>query len=155
MILRWKRIGDHRLPVPSRAHDGDAGIDLAVVVEHHYPIHLHAHDGRIGVTANALITFRTGWAVEIPPGWFGLIVVRSSIGKAGWDIESSGVIDSGYRSEIMLPLVFRGSQLDPKRYVSHGDRMAQMLLLPAPTVDCQEVDDLSTTTRGAGGFGST
>lgn len=140
--------------MPSRAHDGDAGFDLSVIVEQFYPNHLPGPHGRIGVSANTLITFRTGWAVEIPPGWFGLIVVRSSIGKAGWDIESSGVIDSSYRGEIMIPMVFRGSQLDAKRYVSQGDRMAQLLLLPASAVDCQEVTELSTTARGNGGFGS-
>lgn len=152
--LKWKRMGEHTLPLPKRAHDGDAGLDLAVIVDRFYPNHTPATADRIGVSPHTLIVFRTGWAVEIPAGWFGLIVVRSSIGKAGWDIESSGVIDSTYRGEILLPLAFRGDPLNSARYVANGQRMAQMLLLPVPRVDSVEVSELSPTARGEGGFGS-
>lgn len=152
--LRWKRIGEHNLSVPSRAHDGDAGLDLAVIVDENTtavaysrslrPVpRIEVYEGRVD--------FRTGWAVAIPPGWFGLIVPRSSTGKAGWDIESSGVIDSGYRGEIMLPLIYRGAE---SVRVEHGQRMAQMLILPVPRIDGIVVDELDATTRGSGGFGS-
>ena len=150
--LRWKRVGEHNLPVPTRAHDGDAGLDLATVVETFYPNHCPGWAGKhVMVSPSTVIVFRTGWAVAIPPGWFGLIVPRSSTGKAGWDIESSGVIDSGYRGEIMLPMVYRG---DGSASVEHGQRMAQMLILPVPRIDSIVVDELDATARGDGGFGS-
>lgn len=156
LTLRWQRIGSHDLPVPSRAHADDAGLDIRVLVDPAgYPCHPLPRQGRIGVAANTLIAFGTGWAVEIPEGWFGFVVVRSSAGKAGWDIESSGVIDSGYRGQIMLPCVYRGDALDPRRYVSNGDALAQMLILPAPALKSIVVDALSPSARGQGGFGST
>lgn len=153
--LKWKRIGDHDFPIPSRAHATDAGLDLSVIVDSTPAGHSRMPDGRLAPTNDRLVPFRTGWAVEIPPGWFGLVVVRSSIGKAGWDIESSGVIDATYTGEIALPMVYRGDPLGPRRYVKHGDRMAQMLLLPVPKVDSVEVAELTATPRGTGGFGST
>ena len=154
--LNWCRVGEHALPVPTRANADDAGIDLAVTVDPAgYPKHPLPLDGRIGVAAGTTIVFGTGWRVAIPSGWCGLIMVRSSVGKAGWDLESSGLIDSSYRGEIAIPLIFRGDPLDPRRYVTHGDRMAQMLLLPAPPVASVEVSELDATARGAGGFGST
>lgn len=156
--LRWKRIGIHNLPMPSRARDDDAGIDLSIVVTATEPM-ARAHDAaeshRFTASPDELVVFRTGWAVEIPFGWFGFIVPRSSTGKAGWDIESSGVIDPNYRGEIMIPMTFRGKATDPARRVSHGQRMAQMLILPVPRIECEEVDELSATQRGEGGFGST
>ncbi len=153
--LRWKRIGEHSLPVPSRAHDGDAGLDLAVVVDREpqcasYSLTM-GPPPVITVYTDSVIIFRTGWAVAIPPGWFGLVVPRSSTGKAGWDIESSGVIDAGYRAEILLPMRYRG---DGEYRVEHGQRMAQMVLLPVPHVESQEAAELSPSGRGAGAFGS-
>lgn len=146
LTLRWKRVGEHDLPIPSRVHDDDAGFDLSVVIPGG-----GTSDGRREV----LQMFGTGWAVAIPVGWFGLIVPRSSVGKAGWDIESSGVIDAGYRGEVMLPLIYRGELFNAKRVLRHGDRVAQMLLLPVPRVESEEVLELPPTARGAGGFGST
>lgn len=146
LTLRWKRVGEHDLPIPSRVHDDDAGFDLSVVIPGG-----GTSDGRREV----LQMFGTGWAVAIPVGWFGLIVPRSSVGKAGWDIESSGVIDAGYRGEVMLPLIYRGEPFNAKRVLRHGDRVAQMLLLPVPRVESEEALELPPTARGAGGFGST
>lgn len=157
LTLKWKRCGDHALPLPARANAGDAGLDLAVIVDAHTDS-AGAWSRTLGpvpkldVYDASIIVFRTGWAVEIPPGWYGQIVVRSSIGKAGWDIESSGVIDAGYRGEIKMPMVYRG---EGAGCVEHGQRMAQMVILPVPRVVCVEADTLSATTRGTGGFGST
>lgn len=156
LTLKWKRCGDHALPIPARANAGDAGLDLAVIVDAHTdsagawsrtlgPV------PRLDVYDASIIVFRTGWGVEIPLGWYGQIVVRSSIGKAGWDLESSGVIDAGYRAEILLPMRYRG---DGEYRVEHGQRMAQMVLLPVPHVESQEAAELSPSGRGAGAFGS-
>ena len=157
LTLKWKRCGEHALPVPARANAGDAGLDLAVIVDAHTssavarsrtldPVpKLTIYDG------SSIVVFRTGWAVEIPPGWYGQIVVRSSIGKAGWDLESSGVVDASFRGEILLPMRYRG---EGDYLVEHGQRMTQMVILPVPHVESQEVAELSPSTRGAGAFGS-
>ena len=160
LTLRWKRCGEHDFPVPSRAHVDDAGIDLPVIVtEADTNCYLRTHEPAVRVFDGHHVlgahVFGAGWAVAIPPGWCGLIVVRSSVGKAGWDLESSGLIDSGYHGEILLPLVYRGDTFNPRRIVRHGDRMAQMLLLPVPRVESEEVASLPATARGEGGFGST
>lgn len=159
LTLQWLRVGEHTLPLPCRAHDDDAGIDLPVIVtEENANIFLRSidvcEDLVDGHRAGGTIMFRSGWAVAIPVGWYGQIVVRSSAGKAGWDIESSGVIDAGYRGEIMIPLVYRGDAFSQARLVRHGDRLVQMLLLPVPRIESEEVAELLPTTRGAAGFGS-
>lgn len=167
LSLRWQRLGDHTLPLPSKAHADDAGLDLAVIVEpslrapsvgFHFA-ELVDHGGsvewtlpRITVYPGALVNFDLGFAVEIPPGWYGQLAVRSSVGKARWFLASSGVIDSSYRGGLRLPLLYLGEE---PFTVEHGQRMAQMLLVPVPRVDCVEVSELSPTVRGAGGFGST
>ena len=153
LALRWQRLGDHKLPLPSKAHADDAGLDLAVIVGPSLQApSVGFVDGHITVYPGALVNFDLGFAVEIPPGWQGLIKVRSSVGKARWFVASSGVIDSSYRGGLRLPLLYLGEE---PFTVEHGQRMAQMLLLPVPRVDCVEVSELSPTVRGAGGFGST
>lgn len=159
VLLKWKRCGSHTLPVPTRANVGDAGLDLPVVVDKDTEPVYGSFSRTLGevpvldvYNSSGLIVFRTGWAVEIPPGYYGQIVVRSSVGKAGWDIESSGVIDSSYRGEIKMPLIYRGEETGR---VEHGRCLAQMLILPVPHIECVEVDALSDTARGEGGFGST
>lgn len=154
LTLRWMRVGEHDLPMPARAHDGDAGIDLPVLVDPRMmvPTDSGSVDGHF---LGAPIVFRTGWAVAIPPGWYGQLIVRSSVGKAGWDLESSGVIDSGYRGEIEVPLAYRGDPFNRGRLVRHGDRLVQMVVLPVPRIDAEEVKELPSSTRGAAGFGST
>jgi dUTP pyrophosphatase len=157
ITLKWKRMGDHDLPVPRRAMPTEAGHDLAVLVESRLNAPLTAYGadhvgGLLTVYPGALLVFRTGWAVEIPPDHFGLVHVRSSIGKARWVLASSGVVDPSYRGEVMLPLLYLGT--GPYR-VRDGDRMAQMMIVPRPRVEDVEVDALSESTRGEAGFGST
>jgi dUTP pyrophosphatase len=95
--------------------------------------------------------FQTGVAVEIPPGYFGLLRPRSSICKTGYLFASSGIIDSGYRGEIGVPLRWMGNGVDTYRV---GDRIAQLVILPLPAVSFVQVDKLSESVRGEGGFGS-
>ena len=96
----------------------------------------------------------TGLSMEIPIGCAGLIYARSSLGtKQGLaPANKVGVVDSDYRGEFMIFLHNHGSQ---PQTVSHGDRVAQLLVTPVFTPGFEEADELTDTARGAGGFGST
>ena len=93
-------------------------------------------------------------AVEIPDGYVGLVYARSGLAtKSGLaPANKVGVIDSDYRGEIKGALYNHSSEV---RKVECGDRIAQMVIAPYLKVEYEEVDDLSDTARGAGGFGST
>lgn len=97
---------------------------------------------------------RTGLAFEIPPGWVMEVFSRSGHGfKHGVRLVNSvGVIDADYRGEVQVALHNDGRG---RFLVRHGDRIAQARLVPAPQVQMVEVEELSETARGAGGFGST
>ena len=96
----------------------------------------------------------TGLAMEIPVGFAGLIYARSGLGtKQGLaPANKVGVVDSDYRGEFM---VFLHNHSAEKRTVSHGDRVAQLVVTPVYTPGFEETDELTDTARGAGGFGST
>lgn len=121
--------------IPKYAKSGDAGIDLT------------AADKKI---EEMWITYYTGLAMEIPKGYVGLLFPRSSVYKTGQRLANSvGVIDSGYRGEIMMK--FSRSMSEYKI----GDRIGQIIILPYPQVEFEEVEELSITNRGSNGFGST
>ena len=125
----------HGAVIPTYAKLGDAGMDLTAVDS---------------LEDNCYITYRTGLAIEIPDGYVGLLFPRSSVYKKGQLLANSvGVIDSGYRGEIMLKFT-----KSINRYES-GDRVGQIIILPFPQIEFEEVKELSETNRGSGGFGST
>ena len=98
---------------------------------------------------------RTGLAVAIPEGWEGQIRSRSSLGAKGMIMPNGvGTIDSDYRGELMVLATWIGEGDSIK--LSKGERIAQMLIAPVPLTTYKEVsfDELSTTDRGEGGFGS-
>ena len=98
---------------------------------------------------------RTGLAVAIPEGWEGQIRSRSSLGAKGMIMPNGvGTIDSDYRGELMVLATWIGEGNSIK--LSKGERIAQMLIAPVPLTTFKEVsfDELSTTDRGEGGFGS-
>ena len=111
-------------------------------------------DGAAAIDIYALPTkdgyfdgYKTGIAVEIPEGYVGIIVPRSSTGIKGYTIKNTiGVIDSDYRGEIKLHLFVP---------VTQKIRVAQMLIMPCPQFNIEFVESLSKTDRGEGGFGST
>lgn len=126
--------------VPTYAKDGDAGMDLVateIINEEVFQI-----------------TYGTGLAMEIPEGYVGLVFPRSSIRKTDLSLTNCvGVIDSGYRGEIQS--TFRKERGLGSRKYSVGERIAQIIILPYPNVAFIEVNELSNTERGDGGFGST
>jgi dUTP pyrophosphatase len=101
----------------------------------------------------------TGVHVDIPQGYYGMLVLRSSASKwLGVYMRSPGIIDSDYRGEVLIPLteVFDGS--NALESLNPGDRIAQLIIQPYITVPIEVVsvqDELSKTVRGQGGFGST
>ena len=119
---------------------------------------------------NGNTCYGTGLAFEIPEGYFGLLVPRSSNAKTDLRLtNSSGILDSGYRGEVMFKYRndnFSNMSDDYKAHVSNGiidftneynvgDRIGQILVLPYPKIEFVEVEELSETERGEGGFGST
>ncbi|AUR88162.1 dUTPase [Vibrio phage 1.110.O._10N.261.52.C1] len=92
-------------------------------------------------------------AVEIPSGYYGKLVPRSSMGKRGIALSNTlGVIDSDYRGNIHAPLYCRFNE---GAHVKKGERIVQLLICKVEQFDLEVVDGLSETKRGAGGFGST
>lgn len=96
----------------------------------------------------------TGIALEVPKGCAGLVFARSSMGaKRGLaPANKVGVIDSDYRGEIRVVLLNHGKEAQT---VEHGERVAQFLITPVLTPAYEETEELSDTSRGIGGFGST
>ena len=137
MKIRFKKLSPSAV-VPRKAHASDAGFDLTCT--------------RYEVTNGELFTYHTDIAVEIPDGYVGLLFPRSSIYKQDLFLTNSvGVIDSGFRGEVTAK--FR-PHLFAKPY-DKGDRVAQMIIMPYPHIDLVEVDELSESDRGEGGYGST
>ncbi|ASR03608.1 dUTP diphosphatase [Gordonia rubripertincta] len=132
---------DPDLPLPTRAHPGDAGVDLCSTIDLELPA------GRRQLVG-------TGIAIALPFGTVGLIHPRSGLAaRAGLSIVNSpGTIDAGYRGEIKVCLV----NLDPEQSItiSRGDRIAQLIVQRVELPDFVEVDELDDTSRGDGGYGS-
>ncbi len=128
---------------PMRAHKTDAGWDLFAY-------------GCVINNQTRCWDYGTGIAVEIPPGHFGACFPRSSIRKYGLMLSNSvGVIDAGYRGEIVFS--FRNTDPHcnfPERRYNNGDRIGQLVILPLPEVEFVKVSELSNSERGEGGFGS-
>ncbi|MCM1222154.1 MAG: dUTP diphosphatase [Lachnospiraceae bacterium] len=133
--------------IPAYAKEGDAGLDLTAVSRS------FDDDGNV--------VYGTGLAFEIPQGYVGLVYPRSSLSRYGLALSNHvGVIDSGYRGEVTAKFKpsFRfdiedGVAVDEKLY-NKGDRVAQMIIMPYPHIDFVEVEELSDTERGDGGYGS-
>jgi dUTP pyrophosphatase len=129
---------------PEYAQNGDAGLDLT------------ATSFRFSDT---FMEYGTGIAVEIPSGHVGLLFPRSSITKApsGVSLKNSvGVIDSNYRGEILVRFEKPTHETYVENYIPVvGEKVAQLLIVPYPTIQFEEVIELSDTNRGDGGFGST
>jgi dUTP pyrophosphatase len=138
-----QRLPGNDLPLPARASEHASGFDLRACVEE--PVTL-APGGRAVVP--------TGIAVAVPPGWEAQVRPRSGLAAARGltMLNSPGTIDADYRGEVMLVAVNLG---DRPVVIERGDRIAQMVIAPAPRAALREVSALPPTARGAGGFGHT
>lgn len=133
--------------VPTYATDGSACFDLYALIPSPYCCEK--------VEYNKPITFRTGLAFEIPEGWVMRIYSRSGHAfNNGVRLSNCvGIIDSDYRGEVKVKLIH--DSLCGKLEIIHGDRIAQAEITPMYRTSFTVVEDLSETTRGPGGFGST
>lgn len=133
---------DPRLPLPERAHPGDAGFDLRSSI-----------DAELKTGERMVIP--TGIAVAIPEAFAGLVQPRSGLAaRHGVGVVNApGLIDSGYRGEVKVILI--NLDLAEPFHVRRGDKIAQLVIYPVPAVAFREVDELPMTNRADGGFGST
>jgi len=136
MKIKMKKLHPDAI-IPRYAKPGDAGMDLTAVWMNQ---------------EMDLITYGTGLAAEIPEGHVGLLFPRSSIYKTKMALTNCvGVVDSGYRGEIMMKF----KMTDNRTMYNVGDRIGQLVIMPYPEIEFEEVAELSETTRGSGGYGST
>jgi dUTP pyrophosphatase len=138
--LPIRRLRDDAV-VPSRAYAGDAGLDLAACE-------------RVELGPGERAAVGTGLAVAIPEGYAGFVQPRSGLAaRHGITIVNApGLVDAGYRGELKVVLL----NTDPREsfLVEPGMRIAQLVVLPVPSVDPVEVDELPDSERGVRGFGS-
>jgi dUTP pyrophosphatase len=135
MRIRSKKLHQDAV-IPRYAHFGDAAVDLVAV---------RKWEDDYGNTC-----YGTGLAMEIPENHVGLLFPRSSVSKTNLRLcNAVGVIDSGYRGEVMLKFDKTGE----KEY-EPGDRVGQLMLVPIPSIQFVQVTNLPQSDRGLGGFGS-
>mgnify|MGYP003482991012 CR=1 FL=1 len=153
MKVKIKRLHKDAV-IPRYAKAGDAGLDLTAV--------------SASFDDYGNIVYHTGLAFEIPLGYVGLVFPRSSNCKKTLTLTNSvGVIDSGYRGEVTFryrphtqevcvasPIGFDVDFSEDCRVYAVGERVGQIIIMPYPTIEFEEVEDLSKTERGEGGYGS-
>lgn len=136
MRIRVKKVHPDAV-IPQYAHFGDAAVDLVAT--------------RKWEDDYGNICYGTGLAMEIPENHVGLLFPRSSVSKTNLRLcNAVGVIDAGYRGEIMMKFDKGGD----KEY-EPGDRVGQLMLVPIPSIQFVQVTNLPNSDRGLGGFGST
>lgn len=160
MKVKIKKLNE-RAVMPTKAHATDAGFDLVATSR--------------AIDRNGNIVYGTGLAFEIPEGFVGMVFPRSSICKKDVSLSNAvGIIDSGYRGEVMAKFKpswefdsnFDAVNIGGMDIVSMndengcsvyriGDRIAQLIIMPLPVVEFEEADTLSESERGEGGYGST
>lgn len=142
MELKIKKVRDNAI-IPTRGSDQAAGIDLYACLNE-----------VVELPPGCSAMIPTGIACEFPEGYFGAVAVRSSVGvKRGLRLGNQlGIIDHDYIGEIMLGIY---NSTANTVMIAHGERLAQMILLPYVLYNIVETDTLSETERGEGGFGST
>ena len=152
MKVNVKKLNSNAV-LPTYAKHGDAGMDLTATSK--------SYD------EHGNVVYGTGLAFEIPTGYVGLLFPRSSNTKKDLILGNSvGVIDSGYRGEVVFKFKAIDTQYlqdgkltflkrDFMKEYNVGDRIGQIIIMPYPQIEFNLVDELSTTDRGVGGFGST
>lgn len=138
LIINIKKTNELAI-IPKYAHSTDAGMDLVAVSMNE---------------TDKYIEYDTGIALEIPKGYVGLVFPRSSVSKLDLvQANSVGVIDSSYRNSIKVR--FKKLKGNGVCVYVPGERIAQLIILPYPMIGFNEVEKLSDSDRGLGGFGST
>lgn len=140
--INFKKL-DERAITPTYGSEFSAGADLYAIT-----------DNNIIINPGQTILVHTGLCVEIPEGYGGFIFARSGLAtkKGLAPANKVGVVDSDYRGEIMVAL---HNHSDMTQKIEHGERIAQMVIMPYLACEFVECENLSETQRGEGGFGST
>lgn len=141
--LKYKKLNE-RAQEPTNGSAAAAGYDLYAAMETNYEV----------IPAHSTVKVGTGIAIELPDFTFGAIFARSGLAtKFGLrPANCTGVIDSDYRGEIIVAL---HNDTDEDQIIELGERIAQLIIMPYIPVKFKEVEELSDTDRGEGGFGST
>lgn len=143
MEVKFKKVHSDAT-IPSYAHDGDAGLDLTAI----------SFTQEYDRSGKLVLVYHTGIAVEIPEGYVGLLFMRSSVSKYSVSMTNAvGIIDCIYRGEIMVKMKLTTDAV-PTIY-QPGEKIAQLVIVPYLKVELNEVEELTETERGEGGFGST
>jgi dUTP pyrophosphatase len=122
--------------IPQYSHNGDGCMDVSATER---------------IITKDYIEYKTGLSFEIPNGHAMLIFPRSSISKKDLMMKNSvGVLDSGYRGELKLRFKQQGENI-----YQEGERIGQIMVIPLPTINWEEVEKITDSSRGVGGFGST
>ena len=144
MKIKFKKLHE-KAQVPQRANPTDAGYDL-VATSVYYEFH-----------PTNTITYGTGLAIQVPEGYVGLLFPRSSVYKKDLSLANGiGVLDSGYQGEVKFIFRCTHEGLSPhtRKEYQVGDRIGQLIVMPIPELNFEEVEELDSEDRG-GGFGST
>ena len=143
MDVKFKKLHEDA-KIPSYAHDTDAGLDLTAV----------SFTQEFDKSNKLVLVYHTGLAVEIPEGYVGLIFMRSSISNKSISLTNAvAVIDSGYRGELLLKYKITTDSL-PTIY-QPGEKIGQLIIIPYPKINPIEAEELDSSDRNEGGFGST
>lgn len=128
---------------PTKAHATDAGFDL------------YLKENLIIKRTQSCLTIDTGVHILIPAGYVGLVQPRSSISKKAFQIHT-GVIDAGYTGSIKINIQWIDKKCNQNLFhtFERGERIAQLVIVPIPEIELQEVTELPQTDRGSNGFGS-
>lgn len=140
MKLKFKKLNENAV-LPRKANPTDAGFDIVAVTSYLDKSYNHV--------------YKTGIAVEIPNGYFGILAPRSSVTNSSYILGNGiGIIDSGFRGE----LLFKFKDIDPDLFTEFkykpGDRIGQLIVIPLPQFEPEFVGELDDTNDRGGGFGS-
>ena len=140
MKVNFKKV-NKKAVTPTYAKDGDAGLDITSISR------------EIVITGDyEYVEYGTGLAFEIPVGHVGLLFPRSSVSKKDMFLSNAvGVIDSGYRGEVSFR--FKRLAWDSTLY-NVGEKIGQLVIIPYPQIELEQIKELSETERGADGYGS-
>lgn len=143
MEVKFKKLSDKAV-LPTKAHVSDAGLDLTCT----------GIESEVNECGQFVLVYHTDLAMEIPAGYVGLIFPRSSICKKSlMQTNCVGVIDSGYRGEVLIKYKNTSGDSIPALY-NVGDKIAQMIIMPYPEIEPVFADNLSESDRSTNGFGS-
>lgn len=137
--VKIKRLNESAT-IPKYNHASDAGLDLTAVS-------LNIVDG----PEFGYYEYGFGLAIEVPEGYVGLMFPRSSVSDTGMLLSNSvGVVDSGYRGELKA----RFKYIRNSKHYNVGDRVAQLVIVPYPSIELEHVEELAPSDRGEKGYGS-